>query len=148
MITINKESYKACQSELEPLFLEQYAENEPDLGYELDPDYERYVELDDLGWIHTYVARDKGTIVGYLVIVLDWHFHHMTKMYAHSDIIYVHPEYRGGSVARELIKTAGKNLKERGIDRFVITMKIKQQFRSLLAGLDFQPSEELWERKL
>lgn len=148
MITYNKEKMVTCVSEMKPLFLEQYIENEGGEMFTLNPDYERYQLLEDMDVLHTYVARDDDEIIGYLVVMAQEHLHHKGIKYAISDLIYVAPEHRKSMVAYNMIMIAEEDLKQLGVKRLVIAMKIKQQFRELLSSAGFMPSEELWEKSI
>jgi GNAT superfamily N-acetyltransferase len=142
-----KEKLSTCQKEMEPLFLRQYEENE-DGEFGLDPDYETYLRLEELDILHIYTVRDGETLVGYLVLIVHEMLHHKGIKYALSDIIYVAPEYRNSRIAAELITMAKYDLQDMGVKRFIMAMKVRQEFRRLLSKLGFHPEEELWEIKL
>ena len=147
MIHFDKNTLKTCKESLEPLFLDQYKENE-DGQWGLDPDYERYFALEDHGIVHLYVARDEDKPIGYMIVLVQDHLHHRGIKYAVADIFYVTPEYRRSMIAYNLIETVENDLREMGVKRFLIAMKLRHQFRKLLTLCGFYPEEELWEKSL
>ena len=148
MIKYQVEPMSTCLDEMKPLLYDSWVELE-DGEYELDPDYEGYQTLEDLGRIRVFIARDDGKLIGYLVVMISHHMHHQTIKYAMSDLIYFTPEYRHGSpAAMGLIQYAEKNLKSDGVKRLIIAMKVEHKFEKLLRYLSFRPIEQLWEIKL
>ena len=148
MIKYQVEPMSTCLDEMKPLLYASWVELE-DGEYELDPDYEGYQSLEDLGLLRIFTARSaSGKLVGYMLIMINNHMHHKTVKYAMSDLIYVTPEYRDGKAAVGLIEYAKKNLKTDGVKRLIIVMKVEHKFKKLLRYLSFRPIEQLWEIKL
>lgn len=151
MITIKAESYNDCIDEIKPLLYEMHNEVDPLAEtFPLDPDYERYELMDGLGILQVHIARDDGTMVGFMVSMVGPHLHHKDVVHSTTDLFYVKPEYREGStIAPELIHYAQGDLKYScNVKVMVIGMKIKHEFRKLLQHCGFGPTEEFWEKVL
>lgn len=149
MITMGVERFKDCIDDIKPLLLKHWYEiaNNQDT-IPLDPDYDKYQWLDDQGMMRIYIARDAGELVGYFISFISPHIHYRSTVYAINDILYIDPAYRGGTQAYRMMKGAMKDLKDNGVDRLIIHMKVNHEFRKLLSALDFNLTEENWEREL
>ncbi len=115
----------------------------------LKPDYDRYLELEELGVLRTFTVRDDGKLIGYFITFITPHIHYSDCVYALNDIMYVHPDYRGGTVSYRLIKEALQDLRD-NTDAVIlcIHMKIEYPFRNLLKKFNFIQTEENWEVEL
>jgi GNAT superfamily N-acetyltransferase len=115
----------------------------------LDPDYDQYIHLDEIGMLRCFTVRDGGILVGYFLTIITPHIHYRTCRYALNDILFVHPDYRGTTIPYRMIKGAMQDLRDEvGADILCIHMKIEYPFRSLLAKLGFLQTEENWEVEL
>lgn len=116
----------------------------------LKPDYEMYRLMEEDGEIRIFTVReDEGKLVGYFVTFIQSHIHYEDCIYAMNDILYLHPDHRGGTTGYRMIKEALRDIKENtDADILCIHMKVKYPFRKLLAKLNFELSEENWEVEL
>lgn len=80
----------------------------------LKPDVERYAALEEAGSLLVLVAVVEDKIVGYSVSFVYPHIHYRDMMFCQNDVLYVHPEHRGGSVGGKLIRETERMAKERG----------------------------------
>ena len=76
----------------------------------LNPDWDLYSKMNEMGLVRTFIARDNGKLIGYFVVTVHPHMHYKDTIYALNDVIYVDPEYRGSTVAVRLIKHVEKEL--------------------------------------
>jgi len=114
----------------------------------LDPDWDRYLALEEQGLFHCRVARrgGNGMLVGYCNWFVMPHLHYRSTIYATDDLFYVDPEERGGRVGYELIKGCEPHLKELGVKRLII--HDKPAFRDgRLEKLFEHMGYRLWERR-
>lgn len=147
MITFQIEKFKDCFPEAAPLLEAHYQEIATHKEHKvLDPDFERYYNLEDNDMLRIVTARDDDKLVGYYVSMIISHLHYSQCVYAMNDILYVDPAYRGTSLAYRLFKYALKDLKENTKANMVlIHMKTKHPFRKLLQKFGFEQTEENWE---
>lgn len=149
MITYQVEDYSECVGESWLMLQAHYDEICTDKHVKpLDPDYERYEKLNELGMLRVFTVRDDGVMVGYFVSVVAPGLHYQQTMMALNDIMYLEPKYRGGTVGFRLVKLAVEDLKNLGADILTIHMKTDYPFRSLLNKLGFHLTEENWEKVL
>ena len=116
----------------------------------LKPDYEAYLEMEKDDAIRVFTVRtDDGELIGYFVTFIQPHIHYSDCIYAMNDILYIHPDHRGGTIAYRLFKKAIQDLRDNTkANIFCIHMKVEYPFRGLLTKLDFQLTEENWEIEL
>lgn len=116
----------------------------------LKPDYEAYLELERDGHLRVFIVRDDDDkMIGYSVTFIQNHIHYSDCVYALNDILFVHPDHRGGTVGYRLIKESIKDVKENtDATMLCIHMKVKYPFRNLLQKFGFENTEENWEVQL
>ena len=114
----------------------------------LNPDYEKYRLLDEGGMLHVVTVRKEDKLVGYFVTFVAPHLHYKDHIMATNDILYVDPDYRGGTTAFKMFKYAEKTLKDRGVEKIIINMKIAHEFGSLLDHMGYREIEKVYELML
>lgn len=150
MITYQVECIDDVRAEIEPMLRAHYEEIATDKDIKpLDIDWDRYYDMEDRGMVRILTARDHvGSLVGYFVTFIHRHLHYRQTVTALNDILYVDPEYRGGTTAYRLFKAAIDDVRNLGADILIIHMKVEYPFRDLLSGLGFHLTEENWELPL
>ena len=150
MITYQPETYDSCIHVIKPMFFAHWKEiacNQDTVI--LEPDFDKYKNIEENGMLRIFSARDGGELVGYFISFVSPHLHYKSTIYAMNDIMYVIPSYRGSTVGYRLIKGAMTDLKVNcNADILVIHMKVKHEFRKLLNRLGFCLAEENWEVSL
>jgi GNAT superfamily N-acetyltransferase len=168
VITYQVEKYDDVINEIWPMLEAHYLEICTDQHVKpFDPDLDRYQVMEDQGMLRIFTARrgwraaDIGTgelidglehpggqLIGYFVSVILPGLHYQQTLMAINDIMYIMPEYRGGTCGYRLLKLATEDVKNLGADILIIHMKTDYPFRSLLTKLGFHLTEENWERVL
>lgn len=147
MITYQVENVFQCIDEIKPLNYAHWKEiaHHQDTR-PLDPDYDKYYQLELCGMLRIFTMRDEGVLTGYYISMVCKHAHYQSCTTALNDILYVAPEYRGGTSGYRLFKGAIDDLKNNtATDIVIIHMKITHPFRELLSKLGFSQTEENWE---
>lgn len=124
------ESIVDVQPEVEKLLLRKHWE-EVDVFHEdapLDPDWKRYAQLEEFGWLGVMTARAGDELVGYMTLVIGPHLHHKTVKWATVDVMYLAPAYRAGWTGVRFIKAVEKGLRKLGIK--VFWFAIKEHFKN------------------
>lgn len=81
----------------------------------LNPDWDKYRELDEAGKLTNCIAVDGGgSCVGYTVNFIVPHVHYKDLMVAYNDVIYLSPEYRASRVALRLMQETSRTAKAAG----------------------------------
>ena len=149
-LTYQVENVWQCIDEIKPL---NYSHWEEIAAHQdsrpLDPDYDRYYQLELLKMLRIFTVRDDAVLVGYYISIIVPHMHYKTSITALNDILYVHPDYRGGTAGYRLFVGAIDDLKNNtDTDIVIIHMKITHPFRELLQKLGFNQTEENWELQI
>lgn len=71
----------------------------------LDPDWGRYLLMQDAGKLIVLTARNEGRLVGYSISIIDKHLHYQGLTAAINDVIYLDPGLRGTVGLRLLAAT-------------------------------------------
>lgn len=114
----------------------------------LNPDWEAYEKLEELGVLTIFTARHFGKLVGYFVVIVQSNIHYKDHVFASNDIIYLHPDYRKGLTGVKLIKFAEKCLIQDGVSVMVINTKVKNPFDPVLERLGFNLTERVYSKYL
>jgi len=134
------------QQELQPLLYDHWQEiaRHKD-AIKLEPIWELYYELQDRNCLVVVTFRDEDKLVGYIVTFVSRHPHYRSLVIGQNDIIYIDPAYRKGTHAYRLIKFSNEVLKEAGVMKITMHLKIKHDFGSLLQRIGFKPIECIYE---
>ena len=146
MITYKIESFDDTIDDLMVLIELHYDEVATDkVNKVLDIDRKSYRYLEKAGCLRIMTVRHNGVLVGYFSSIYNKHLHYQQMVSAVSDAVYVHPEYRGGTIAYRLVKEVMLDLREIGVDHISMRMKVLHPYRNLLTKLGFSLTEENWE---
>ncbi len=137
--TIREEPLSECLDEMKPLFdlhWEEIALHKDKIS--LNPDYEKYIEMEAAGHLTTFVVRKDGAVVGYSIFFIAPHPHYKDHIYANNDIVFMLPELRGSTLAVKLLQCSEKVLKEKySASVIVVSMKVAAPFDKLMEYLDY-----------
>lgn len=142
MITFQREQVLDVADEIEDLLRMHY--EEVALHKEaipLDPDWPRYVSLEEVGQLAVYTARDDGRLVGYSVFFLYQHIHYKQTRIASNDVLFLHPDYRKGTCGIKLIKHSEQQLKSLGVNKVTWHIKFNKDFRPILHRMGYCDEE-------
>jgi hypothetical protein len=124
-VSFQREYFKDTVAEARPLLIAHWKElaRNKDL-IELNPDYSKYLQIEQLDLMRVYTARENGSLVGYAVYMLSPHLHYMDHVWAASDIFWLHPANRKGFTGVKLLKFAETSLRDGGVSVMHTTVKI------------------------
>ena len=143
----SKELVVDCVDEFIPLVVEHWEEIAVNKDKVLlNPDIQKYIDLNEMGILDVYTARDGGKLIGYFVTMKSPHLHYQDHVFAMNDIIYVDPAYRKSTVAYRLVKFAEADLKAQGVSVLMINMKVHAPFDRFLEGLGFSNTERVYTK--
>lgn len=132
MITIRREPWFDCMTELIPLCDQVFKLKEADFtGLSLDFDVDLYQACESVDRFHCLVMRNNGIPIGFHWIFISPMMRHKGYLHAHTDAIFVDPQYRKYSM--QLIKYSEDYIKG------------KAQFWTL-ANLDVVDRQLMWQR--
>lgn len=148
-ITYQVESFSKILDELKILFELHWNELNPEDDYiYLNPDYNKFIEMEKVGFVHTTTVRDGSVLIGYIISIVQPHLHFMHINTAYNDAIYLDPEYRGGKVIIKLFKTAEDDLIEKGVDMITMHTKKRFDFGRLLEKMGYAIEETVYRKML
>lgn len=142
MITYQVEFLSMCLDELKPLLTlhwEEVALNKDKI--KLNPDYDAYLQMEKQGMCHTVVVRDDDKVVGYFICFIVNHMHYKDHKWALNDILFIHPDYRGGKIAYKMFKFAEEKLKALGVSVIQLHMKTDFPFEPLAKACGYNKME-------
>jgi hypothetical protein len=90
--------------EAQPLFEKHYlelAKNQDRIA--LNPDWKRYLAMEQAGSLLIYTARKDGKLIAYAAFFSSPHPHYMDLQLVSNDLLYLHPEHRTGRTGVRLI---------------------------------------------
>lgn len=147
MITFQEEKFRDVAAEAAPLLEAHYKEiamYQDKIEY--SPDYSKYEMLDDNDMLYILTARDEGRLIGYFVNFVLPNVHYSKDVYAQNDILFIHPDYRGGTAAMRMFKRAEDDMRERGVSVMTIHMKTFAPFDKLVEKLEWDYAERIYTK--
>jgi len=145
--TYQEESYAQVVDEIQPLIKSHWKEIASCKDkIKLNPNFNMYKTMNELGILRIFTVRDFGKLVGYFIVMCQPHLHYSDHVYAMNDIIYIDPEYRGSTIAFKLLRSVEKRLKKDGVSVLMINMKVYAPFDRLLEKLNFENTERVYSK--
>lgn len=144
---ISTDRFMNFLDEMEPLNVEHYREIAMYQDYiQLDPDYDQYLKLDEMGFLSSFTVRCGGELVGYSIFFVKNHIHYASDTYAINDLIFIKPEHRGSGVAKDLMDYSENFLRAMGCSVMTMHMKNYKPFRTLMRECEFDECETLYTK--
>lgn len=115
----------------------------------LGMDFAKYQEIEDRNQLHVLVAREAGKVIGYYIAILVIHPHYKDAgLMSTTDMFYILPEHRKGSIGIQLIAKAEETLRERGVVKAYLGTKIKQDHTKILEWLGWTATDKVFTKCL
>lgn len=149
-LSFQAENFRSFMGELPPLLYEHWLEVALDRDkIKLDPDFEKYVTIDDAGMLSSQTMRDNGKLVGYFISIVVPHLHYRQSLTASTDVYYIDPAHRRGLSSYRFLKFVERDLKRRGVQKHYTMRKLHLDPRigDLWERLGYKPVE-LWYTKI
>lgn len=147
MFIIKEEKFKDCIKDLQPLLQDHYEEIALLKDkIKLNPDFDRYVALEEAGALSMVIARIEGEVVGYQISFIYPHIHYQDHLIGVNDIFYVTPEFRKTGLAEELLSRTENILKDKGVSVTVLNMKANHAFEKLCVGQGMFKTELVYSK--
>jgi hypothetical protein len=132
------ERFRDFSRELPPLFERHWREialHQKEVP--LDPNWEKYFELDFLNLLQTLTVRSNGVLVGYVFMLVYPHLHYASTLWAQSDIFWLDPAYRSGWTAIRMFKEVERGMSRMGVkvvahnEKLHFDLRVGQMFKRL-----------------
>lgn len=114
----------------------------------LELDMEAFVQMEGANALRTFVARDLGKVVGFVLVLVQDSLMQKTIREAIGVGMGVVPEYRRGWFAKNLVSYAEGELKNEGVRFINLTAAEGTQTGELLCGLGYAPVETIYQKEL
>lgn len=147
MIEYGQEHYsQELIEELKPLLAKNWTASESKKdGRELNPDFDKYRQLDAMGLVLCLTARQFGTLIGYCVYFIGPTILHKGMVVAHGNAIYVDPKFP--EAPRILLRLAENIMVAHGVSGAGWFVPPGGHFHAFLKGLGFADDEVLMEKR-
>lgn len=133
--------------ELMPLLEKHYHEIAHYKDIPLDPDFEQYEKLEQIGALRAFIARDElGAMVGYAVYFIRHNIHYRSSLQALQDILFIDPERRG--FGAKFILWCDQQLKAEGVQITYHHVKAAHNFGAMLERLGYRLVDLIYTRRL
>lgn len=141
MITFQIERVADCWDDIAPLIRKHwegtktYRRHEP-----FNPDRERYIAYNEMGFFHLITARHGLLLIGYFGVYITKSMHSQIPM-ATEDTFFLHPEYRGGRTAIRFMRYVESYCFNLGVDELLFSCEIDNEtgIKKILTFLDYEP---------
>jgi len=148
MITLHTEKFDDVLAELMPLLRQHYEEiawKQDKIA--LNPDLERYLQLEAAGMLRIYTAREAGAIIGYAVFCVAQELHYKDIKQAQSDVLYVDPLRRGAMVGKKLLRDyAEGELRREGVQDISLHIKFANDWSKLAEHWGYEKTDILMHK--
>lgn len=145
MITAQVERLHDVLEEMKPVFPRHYEELSLHQfhGVPLNPQYDIYLQREDLGQVLFVSLREQGELVGYFVGFVAPGLHYRDCLTLTMDIFYVVPKVRGNNGGMILFNEVKREAKRRGIHAWFVGNKehAKVHATALFNAMGFELSE-------
>lgn len=139
----------AFLTEMWPLLERHYKEIAVDQDIPLKPDFDRYLGMEQTGFVRCFTARDPdGSLVGYAVFFVHPNLHYSTSLWAVQDVLFLERTLRGLGCGKDFIAWCDQQLKTEGVQKVVHHVKDFADFSPLLIKLGYKRLETIWGRRL
>jgi len=139
----------ADREEAEALMRADWEEiNSPAKGDKFEIDWETYLQLESMGILKVFTARDDGRLVGYFSVILSAVLHNKGSVQAVGDAFYVHKDFRKGFVGIKLFKFVESCLLEDGHRGLVVASTEAYPLDRLLTRMGYVKAETQYYKDL
>lgn len=108
------------------------------------PYWDHYYASEKINRLVVVAAENGPELVGYSVYFIAPMLHNMPKLLAQNDIIYIHPEYRRGSLAMRLMVLGEAEAKRLGASFISMHVKTEHDFSPLLLRVGYAKAETVF----
>ena len=112
----------------------------------LKPDLEKYKILEDKGILIMYSAREDGVLIGYAVWMIMPHMHYSDTKIGSNDVLYVHPNKRGGRTGLNLIKYSEVELKKLGVHSILLHIKKSFDWGNVAERIGYEAVDTIYQK--
>lgn len=117
-------------------------------GVEFEPDYARYIKMQEAGAYCFMTCRKDGKLIGYIGFVVVPNIRFRSCLMAYEDLYYLKPENRQGRTGYKLFTESERLLKKRNVNRIVLSCKTFQDHSRLFDHLGYEFYEKHFTKSI
>lgn len=142
------ESYDQMINEIKPLIEAHYDEIAKYKDIPLDPDWDLYRKLEEVGILKAFSCRatDDNSLIGYAIYFVKPHIHYRSMLLAQQDILFIKKEFRGRGIA--FILWCDEQLKAMGCTVSMHHVKAEHNFGRMLERIGYELMDLIYTRRL
>lgn len=115
----------------------------------LSVDNELYSKCDKRGLLYVVTARNNSLLVGYIFFWVMLHPHYKDfGLQASTDAFFVLPQYRIGGLGARMLMAAEALLRERGVKKVSISVKLHEDHSDVIEALGWKPTDKVFTKCL
>lgn len=114
----------------------------------LNPNWEMYRALEQNDALLALLAYCDDEIVGYSACILTKHPHYMGLTYAHNDVLFLAPAFRGGRLGIQLIHATEQAAKERGAQMVMWHAKEGTALLGMLPRMGYKVQDVIFSKEV
>ena len=115
-------------------------------GHELDPDLEKYLQMEGAGILRVYTARRGPKLIGYSIYILANHLHYKAVSQANHYLAFIDPLERG--FGRSFLEWCEDELKQEGIKMMVYQAKPGSKFYQIISSMKVREMEHIFCKEI
>lgn len=131
--------------DLIPLIIKHHQEISRFKDLKLKPDFQKYVQYDNAGFLRIFTARDDGELIGYLLVYVRESLHFQTKE-AVQDALFITPKKRGFGV--NFLKWCEAQLRLEGIEFLYQHVNVHHDFSPILIRMGYEHLDSVYVKRL
>jgi hypothetical protein len=114
----------------------------------LRPQWNLYRQREDLEQLVYVTLRDRGELIGYVIMFVAPGLHYETCLTAHMDILFVRPDRRDAAAKGVLLMldTLEAELKRRGVQRWFMGTKLHKDIGAIFRRRKFEAVEMTYSK--
>lgn len=150
VIHIREERVADCWDEVDALARQHHAGTSSYRRHEpYNPDKDRYVYNNQVGFFHLLTARDGPRLVGYFGLYLSPSMHSQL-MTATEDTFFIHPDYRQGRLALRMLRHVEQFCRDHAVHELLFSCELDNTsgIKGLLGLLDYEPVIVQYRKRL
>lgn len=114
----------------------------------LNPNWEKYQQMERSGLLLILAAFDGDKAVGYSLNIVTKHLHYKDLVYSNNDVLFVSKDYRGTKAGIKLILEAEKACKAKGSKFHILHAKQDTALDKLLPRVGYTVQDIIYSKEL
>lgn len=146
-IEYSTEKFRAAWPEIETLIEAHWSEIAIDRDkIPLDVDVDQYFAMDDANRLHVLTVRDNSRLIGYHIAIVSGMLHYKSTLHAITDVYFILPEYRKGTVGLRMFKEFEQRMRNVGVQKLFTGTKRHKDMGQLFEYLGYDETERLFTK--